>query len=36
MPRYDDALEAYLRENFAIEDDVLTTIRENIAARGLP
>ena len=36
MPTYDDALEAYLRENFAIEDDVLTTIRENIAARGLP
>ncbi len=36
MPTYDDALEAYLRENFAIEDDVLTAIRENIAARGLP
>jgi len=36
MPTYDDALEAYLRENFAIEDDILTTIRENIAARGLP
>ena len=36
MPTYDDALEAYLREYFAIEDDVLTTIRENIAARGLP
>ena len=36
MPTYDDALEAYLREHFAIEDDVLTTIRENIAARGLP
>ncbi len=36
MPTYDDALEAYLRENFAIEDDVLTTIRENIAASGLP
>ncbi len=36
MPTYDDALEAYLREHFAIEDDVLTTIRENIVARGLP
>ena len=36
MPTYDDALEAYLREHFAIEDGVLTTIRENIAARGLP
>jgi len=36
MPTYDDALEAYLRENFAIEDDVLITIRENIAASGLP
>jgi caffeoyl-CoA O-methyltransferase len=36
MPTYDDALEAYLREHFAIEDDVLKTIRENIAARGLP
>jgi len=36
MPTYDDSLEAYLRENFAIEDDVLTAIRENIAARGLP
>jgi caffeoyl-CoA O-methyltransferase len=36
MPTYDNALEAYLRGNFAIEDDVLTTIRENIAASGLP
>ena len=36
MPTYDDALEAYLRKNFAIEDEVLTTIRENITARGLP
>ncbi len=36
MPTYDDALEVYLRDNFAIEDDVLRTIRENIAARGLP
>jgi caffeoyl-CoA O-methyltransferase len=36
MPTYDDALEAYLREHFAIEDDVLITIRENIAACGLP
>ena len=36
MSTYDDALEEYLRETFAIEDEVLTTIRENIAARGLP
>jgi caffeoyl-CoA O-methyltransferase len=36
MPTYDDALEAYLRDNFAIEDDALRTIRENIATRGLP
>jgi caffeoyl-CoA O-methyltransferase len=36
MPTYDDALESYLREHFAVEDDVLATIRENIAARGLP
>ncbi len=36
MPTYDNALETYLRENFAIEDDVLSTIRENIAASGLP
>ncbi len=36
MPTYDDALEAYLRGNFAIEDDVLRIIRENIATRGFP
>jgi len=36
MPTYDDALEGYLREHFAVEDDVLITIRENIIARGLP
>lgn len=36
MPTYDDSLEGYLRELFAVEDDVLVAIRENIAARGLP
>ena len=36
MPTYDRTLEKYLREHFAVEDDVLITIRENIAARGLP
>ena len=36
MPTYDDNLEGYLRELFAVEDDVLITIRENIAAHGLP
>ncbi len=36
MPTYDDSLEGYLREQFAVEDDVLIAIRENIAARGLP
>lgn len=36
MPTYDNNLEGYLREHFAVEDDVLITIRENIAAHGLP
>jgi caffeoyl-CoA O-methyltransferase len=36
MPTYDRTLEKYLREHFAVEDDVLIAIRENIAARGLP
>lgn len=36
MPTYDDALEGYLREYFAVEDDILKTIRENIATRGFP
>ena len=36
MPAYDDNLEGYLRELFAVEDDVLKTIRENIAVSGLP
>ena len=36
MPIYDDVLEKYVREQFAIEDGVLRTIRENIVAGGLP
>lgn len=36
MPAYDDNLEGYLRELFAVEDDVLKTVRENIAVSGLP
>ncbi len=36
MPNYDDALEAYVRDLFAREDDVLTRIRSAIAERGLP
>lgn len=36
MPTYDRTLEKYLREHFAVEDDVLIAIRKNIAARGLP
>ncbi|TES90169.1 MAG: methyltransferase, partial [Anaerolineales bacterium] len=36
MPTYDDNLEGYLRELFAVEDDVLIAIRENIAAHRLP
>lgn len=36
MPTYDDNIERYLREHFAVEDETLITIRENIAAHGLP
>lgn len=36
MPTYDDTLEKYLREHFAVEDEVLISIRANIVARGLP
>lgn len=36
MPTYDRTLEKYLREHFAVEDDVLIAIRKNIAARGFP
>ena len=36
MPTYDNKLEGYLRELFAAEDEVLISIRENIAAHGLP
>ncbi len=36
MPTYNEALEAYARSLFGQEDDVLQTIRAQIAARGLP
>lgn len=36
MPIYSDALESYLRQGFAAEDQALTTIREAIPKRGLP
>jgi caffeoyl-CoA O-methyltransferase len=36
MPTYNSALETYLRQNFGREDDVLTRIRSQIPARGLP
>lgn len=36
MPTYNDALEQYLRSEFAAEDEVLSAIREAIPQRGLP
>lgn len=36
MPTYNDALEAYVRTAFAVEDSVLRQIRDRIPARGLP
>lgn len=36
MPTYNDALESYLRSEFAAEDEVLSAIREAIPQRGLP
>lgn len=36
MPTYNQQLEQYLRETFSAEDEILTTIRRNIAQRGLP
>jgi predicted O-methyltransferase YrrM len=35
MPTYDRTLEKYLREHFAVEDDVLIAIRENIQPGGI-
>ena len=36
MANDEDALEAYVRDLFAREDDVLVRIRSGIAERGLP
>ena len=36
MPVYNEALEAYTRSIFAIEDEALATIRREIPRRGLP
>ncbi len=36
MPTYNDALEHYLRQEFAAEDELLSTIRAAIPQRGLP
>ncbi len=36
MPIYNEALEKYVRDTFAVEDDVLSTIRREIPRRGLP
>lgn len=36
MPTYNDALETYIRQTFAVEDEALVQIRERIKAEGLP
>lgn len=36
MPVYNEALEAYTRSTFAVEDEALATIRREIPRRGLP
>jgi len=36
MPIYNEALENYVRDTFAVEDEVLSTIRREIPRRGLP
>ena len=36
MPTYNEALENYVRETFAAEDEILQTIRSEIPKRGLP
>ena len=36
MPVYNEAIETYVRETFAVEDEILSTIRSEIPQRGLP
>ncbi len=36
MPTYNAALETYVRDTFAVEDEILKRIREQTPARGLP
>jgi predicted O-methyltransferase YrrM len=36
MPTYNRALSDYIVQNFAVEDDILSSIRSNLAKRGLP
>ncbi len=36
MPTYNETLENYVRETFAVEDEILQTIRSEIPKRGLP
>lgn len=36
MPIYSEALEAYLRSSFSVEDPILARIREQTPQRGLP
>jgi caffeoyl-CoA O-methyltransferase len=36
MPTYNDQLEAYIRQAFAVEDEILRQIRATIPERGLP
>jgi caffeoyl-CoA O-methyltransferase len=36
MPIYNEAIENYVRETFAVEDEILSTIRSEIPRRGLP
>ena len=36
MPIYNDELENYVRDTFAVEDEILSTIRAEIPKRGLP
>ncbi len=36
MPSYGEALENYVRDTFAVEDEILSTIRSEIPRRGLP
>ncbi|MCZ6530427.1 MAG: O-methyltransferase [Chloroflexi bacterium] len=36
MPIYNEAIENYVRKTFAVEDEILSTIRSEIPRRGLP